>query len=410
MELLVPIVGLRHYIAEPTTFLTTIQDGDEIILVPDAGNLRDRTAIAAYQHRRQIGYVSSDFTEWIHANYPDFQSLVVPIQHNDYAIDDNAFYVAVEVQVLEIPASEPRILPEPVHGIPLPMPRIEHRLAIADVQQRCHELEAYFDGVSVDESVVESLIDTARRLAGVYGHSLSGDDRRVCFHLLGLMQTAMSYCTANMCELFEEKMTIEDIRYTFARDAKAAAAIMQQEIAEVRAGATAFLSEYKGLMESGLATADELHTENDTWLRALPSNLYIHLDNHEELAARLFYERLSTTELYTVYLHLILRDELPAKKAAPQPEKTVGKAARVRFAYWATNPAPTAIEKREAKADLLDAAKAKKQSAERLGKVIAHLQKNHVLQEDLKPTNRFCENLAAWLNIPNPYHSLKRYL
>lgn len=414
--MLIPIVGLQHFVPDPSQFVAALPEGEEIVLVPDTGNMRDRTAIAAYHQGSRVGYVSSDFTEWIHVNYPDFISLVVLVCQDKFSFDPEIFFVSVDVEILEISPAPLRINFDPIHDIPLPQTCVAHRLAMEDVERRCLDLkDEYFDGVSVNEQVVDSLMDVARCMAKVYGSSLSGDDRRIYCLVEGLMYSALTYLTSNMTDLYLEMLTLQDIRAGFTQDdGQTAAAIMQAEIAGIREECAAFMDEYHRLIESGLVTREDLQSENDAWLRALPDNLYAHLDHPEELALRLFYERFTTSELNTIYLHLILRAEAlssgPSLGPSAARRDAVPAKARVRFSYWCTHPAPTAVEKREARRDLLDAARADKQPGLRLSKVIAHLQRQHVLQEDLAPVTQFCRNLAAWLNIPNPYNSLKRYL
>ena len=81
-SILVPIVGLRHFVSDVDATLAELLPGREIMLTPDRGNRRDKTAIQAWADGRQIGFVSSDFTEIIHANYPDFRGLRVEVAEN----------------------------------------------------------------------------------------------------------------------------------------------------------------------------------------------------------------------------------------------------------------------------------------------------------------------------------------
>lgn len=397
--LMIPIVGLRHYVSDVDAMLRELTPGEEIMLVPERGNRRDQTAIAAYREQKQIGYVSSDFTEIIRLNYPDARAILTEVVENLFAIEDNAFYVSLDIEQLVLDIPQPQIPCEGLHGIALPDFNPQRELQRIDIERRLDELEEYFDGVHVDEEVVERLIDTARRFSTYYAQSLSGDDKWMYIRLMNSMTAAMTYWTSNNDELYEQMLGLADTRREFANDSKKAAAIMEQEMEGVRKEMVDFNEEIEALIRSGLVTREQLAAENDSWLRALPQHLYAHVENKEELATRLLYLRLSTAELMAVYAHIVWREQygLDKKVKKTSSQKVQDETTKEEgFHYWATQHVPIE-EQRNAIAAMRDIVENKTRYAKPLLDKIDMLQKRHVLAKDLTPTTQFVAELNALL-------------
>lgn len=404
-HILVPIVGLRHFVKDVAATLAEMLPGREVMLIPDRGNRRDKTAIQAWADGRQIGFVSSDFTEIIHVNYPDLCGLRVEVAENELAIEDSVFYVEVEISTLELPAYATAIACDGLHGVALPGLLPARRVALMEIDMRCSEIESYFDGESVDEGVVETLIDIARRFAAIYGHSLSGSERRLYIRIMLLMNAAMTYWTQNCFDLYEEILGLSDIRREFARDAETAAAVMEAEIEAVRAEMADFIGEIEALIHSGLATREELREENEQWLRALPDHLYAHLGNATELAARLLYLRLDTSELHAIYAHMILREWVSRTRKTRKAEPSI----KDDFAYWATTDAAK-------RANAVEAMRNAVLQNHRYGKALAEVIADLIYQKIIRSANdkrAFIRSLNALLDLPDrelKYSTLIPYL
>lgn len=274
-----------------------------------------------------------------------------------------------------------------------------------EIDMRCSEIEAYFDGESVDEGVVESLIDIARRFASVYGHSLSGSERRLYIRLMLLMNAAMTYWTQNCFDLYGEILTLSDIRREFARDAETAAAVMEAEIEAVRAEMADFIGEIDALIRSGLATRADLYEENEQWLRALPDHLYAHLSSPTELAARLLYLRLDTDELHAIYAHMVLREWVSRTRKTRKAEPAV----KDDFAYWATTDAAK-------RANAVEVMRNAVLQNHRYGKALAEVIADLIYQKVIRSANdkrAFIRSLNALLDLPDrelKYSTLIPYL
>ena len=424
-SILVPIVGLRHFVSDVDATLAELLPGREIMLTPDRGNRRDKTAIQAWADGRQIGFVSSDFTEIIHVNYPDFRGLRVEVAENEIAIEDNAFYVEVELTTLELPPYAPTIESVGLHGIALPGFQQAKEVALMDIAMRCEQVEEFFDGVHVDEGVVESLIDIARRFDRIYGHSLSGSERRVYIRLMLLMSAAMTYWTQNCFDLYEEMLGLIDKRREFARDPETAAQVMEAEKENIHAEMSDFIGEIDALIRSGLTTRADLYEENEQWLRALPDHLYAHLANPAELAARLLYLRLDTAELHTIYAHLILREwlkdvveekisneELKKEKCVEKKaksERVKAKKQHPGFQYW--EPGLPDYRRKGAIKKMRDAmALSPNQPTARLAECIRSLQEKGLLLRNISPIREFTEQLNVLLGTAIKPDTLSRHL
>lgn len=404
-HILVPIVGLRHFVSDVDATLAELLPGREIMLTPDRGNRRDKTAIQAWADGKQIGFVSSDFTEIIHTNYPDFRGLRVEVAENEIAIEDNAFYVEVELTTLELLPYAPMIESVGLHGIALPGFQQAKEVALMDIAMRCDQVEDFFDGVHVDEGVVETLIDIARRFAAIYGHSLSGSERRLYIQLMLRMNAAMTYWTQNCFDLYSEILGLSDIRREFARDPETAAQVMEAEKEAIHAEMADFIGEIDALIRSGLTTRADLYEENEQWLRALPDHLYAHLTNPAELAARLLYLRLDTAELHTIYAHLILREWLSRTRKTKKSEP----AQKDDFEFWATTDAAK-------RANAVEAMRNAVLQNHRYGKALAEVIEDLIFKKVLRSANdkrAFIRSLNTLLDLPDrelKYSTLIPYL
>lgn len=404
-HILVPIVGLRHFVSDVDATLAELLPGREIMLTPDRGNRRDKTAIQAWADGKQIGFVSSDFTEIIHANYPDMHGLRVEVAENEIAIEDNAFYVEVEISTLELPPYAPMIESVGLHGIALPGFQQAKEVALMDIAMRCEQMDEFFDGVHVDEGAMESLIDIARRFAAIYGHSLSGSERRVYIRLMLLMSAAMTYWTQNCFDLYGEMLGLADTRREFARDPETAAAVMEAEKEAIHAEMTDFIGEIDALIRSGLTTRADLYEENEQWLRALPDHLYAHLTNPAELAARLLYLRLDTAELHTIYAHLFLREWLSRTRKTKKSEP----AQKDDFEFWATTDAAK-------RANAVEEMRNAVLQNHRYGKALAEVIADLIFKKVLRSANdkrAFIRSLNTLLDLPDrelKYSTLIPYL
>lgn len=98
--MLIPIVGIRHYIDNTDAFLRSLTPDTLVFLTHEDSNSYDRTAIAAIVDGQKVGYVSSDYTLLIRSNYPDDKDFRTHVRPNDWALEDNAFYIDVLITII----------------------------------------------------------------------------------------------------------------------------------------------------------------------------------------------------------------------------------------------------------------------------------------------------------------------
>lgn len=387
-------------------------EGERIVLMPDNGNLYDPSAVTAYYRNTPLGYVSPEYAILVRENYPGAVSVAATVMQNVWdPLMDHGFYVEVELEQKFMPWPSHQLDCSPLADVPLPACRVSHTLDVEEVMRRAVELEPYFDGEHVDLGVSESVIDTARRLEHVYGQSLSGDDELAWCQVMRQLQSAMTYCTDNLCDIYSEMLDLRERRLRLTTDSQRLTETMQNEQRAVAEDLTTFLAELDAAIASGLTTRKELLDTVDARLRALPSRLYAYLDNPSELAARLFALRLSARELYMIYTLLCVREHYGEKPKVVHVDATHSQKATAGFHYWA----PGHISKetqRHAIETLREIAETRHRYCKPLVDEIRHLQNQHIFVKNLQPATEFVRELNHLLQPCSKqirYSSIKQY-
>lgn len=411
--MLIPVYMTGTSFDKPEEWMDRVpEEGEQLVLMPDDGNLYDPTAVAVYYHNTLLGYVSPEYAILVRENYPDAVAIEATVMQNEWdMLIEQGFYVDVELEEMTMPWPSHQLDCSPLADVPLPACRISHTLDVEEVLRRSTELEQYFDGEHVDLGVSESVIDTARRLERVYGQSLSGDDEFTWCQVMRQLHAALTYCTDNMCDLYSEILDLRERRLRLTTDSQRLTETMQNEQRAIAEDLTTFLAELDAAIVSGLTTRTELLAMVDARLRALPSRLYAYLDNPGELAARLFALRLSARELYMVYTLVFLREHYGEKPkvvhvAVAQPHKTA-----TGFHYWAPGHI-SKEEQRHAIETLREIAETRHRYSKPLLDEINHLQKQHIFAKDLQPATEFVRELNHLLHPCSKqirYSSLKQY-
>lgn len=392
--MLIPIVGIRHYISDTAAFLDSLTPGISVILLYEDDNLRDKTAIQAWIDDRLVGYVSSDFTLLLRANYPDQDAIYSSVGMHELLQEDNAFFVEVPIHTYQYPPYNPCIPLTPVHDVPLPRMNKMQYVQFLEVMRTCEECLPYLEGDQFDDVFSAKLLRAAKQFAAIFGHSLSGDERHIYTFLMGELMAAISLSPANVRELYVALVDLQEVHHDYVKTASLAAVVMQAELDACRPLLQPFLQELHCLVDSGVVTAPLLHKAVDAWLRALPDNLYAHLADPQELASRLFYLRLSTEELHAVYTYLLLREEFAP--ASPRHLRTSEKTT-FHFSYW--EETVSAYQRQVAIKKMRKAYFASSYHATTaLVRCIRVQQRESILCQSLTPVRQFTEQLNKLLS------------
>ena len=411
--MLIPVYMTGTSFDKPEEWMDRVPaEGERIVLMPDNGNLYEPSAVTAYYRNTPLGYVSPEYAILVRENYPGAVSVAATVMQNVWdPLMDHGFYVEVELEQKFMPWPSHQLDCSPLADVPLPACRVSHTLDVEEVMRRAVELEPYFDGEHVDLGVSESVIDTARRLEHVYGQSLSGDDELAWCQIMLQLQSAMTYCTDNLCDIYSEMLDLRERRLRLTTDSHRLTETMQNEQRAVVEDLTTFLAELDAAIASGLTTRKELLDTVDARLRALPSRLYAYLDDATELATRLFALRLSARELYMIYTLLCVREHYGEKPkvvpaAVAQPHKTA-----TGFHYWAPGHI-SKEEQRHAIETLREIAETRHRYCKPLVDEIRHLQNQHIFAADIHSFSQFVLELNALLAPCSrhiSYSSIKQY-
>lgn len=406
--MLIPIVGIRHYIDNTEAFLQSLTPDTLVFLTCEDSNPYDSTAIAAWIDGQKVGYVSSDYTLLIRANYPDEKEFRTFVCTNDWALEDNAFYVDAPITSFEFSLEQLTLPLSAFHDIPMPCVLQPRRLSLLHLLEQCDELQAYLEDGKPHPKVAETLLDMAQQLSSFFGSSLSFDDRSLYLRLSGLLMDVImrDQEADNATKLYHELLLLDDTRRHFAADGASAVEVMESELQAIRAELTPLLKRCEALVQCGLVTKEQLIRENDEWLRALPHHLYADINTAEELALRLLYMRLSTDELYAVYVHLLLHREWQAAPA--KPTRVHGKKPHPGLQYWVDGLED--YEKKAAVGKMRDAiASSPNQPTAKLAECIKDLQDKHIIVKELSPIREFTEQLNYLLGTDIKANSLFKF-
>lgn len=394
--MLIPIVGIRHYISDTSAFLDSLTPGTEVVLLYEDDNLRDKTAIQAWMNGRLVGYVSSDFTLLLRANYADQDAIYSSVSVHEFLQEDKAFFVEVPIHTYLLPTYNPCVPLTPVHDVPLPRMNKVQYVQFLDVMRTCEECQPYLEDGTFDDTHAEKLLRAAKQFAAIFGHSLSGDERRIYTFLMSELMAAISFSPANVTELFVAVTDLREVHHDYVKNASLAEAVMQAEMDACRPLLQPFLQELHCLVDSGVATALLLYKTVDAWLRDLPDNLYAHLENPQELASRLFYLRLSTEELHAVYTYLLLREEFE-----PTSSHT-----SAYFRYWGEG-----LSSEQRKSTIKEMRRvyfaSPYHATAALVRYIKILQRDQKLSKSLSPIREFTEQLNILLSTPDKPVAIK---
>lgn len=407
--MLIPIVGIRHYIDNTEAFLQSLTPDTLVFLTCEDSNPYDSTAIAAWIDGQKVGYVSSDYTLLIRVNYPDEKEFRTFVCTNDWALEDKAFYVDAPITSFEFSLEQLTLPLSAFHDISLPRVLQPRRLLLLHLAEQCDEMQSYLSDEQPHPEVAGTLLSMVEQFSTFFGSGLSFDDRALYLRFTDLLlDVIMRDQEADyVSELYHELLLLEDTRRHFVADGASAVEVMEAELRAIRAELTPLLKRCEALVQCGLVTKEQLIRENDEWLRALPHHLYADINTAEELALRLLYMRLSTDELYAVYIHLLLHREW---QAAPAKSTRVhGKKPHPGLQYWVDGLED--YKKKVAVSKMRDAiAYSPKQPTAKLAECIQQLQDDHIIVQDLSPIREFTEQLNCLLGTDIKPNSLSKFI
>jgi len=418
MKIIFPIVGIRHYVPSDLLpdFVHSLPTGAEVSLVYDNANPHDRFAIQAWMQlsindqpltRIQVGYVSSDFAPLIRHNYPDATMLYATVTHPDTSVEEpTCFEVEMEVEQLSVPIPPSHIDLSPIAQIPLPMALPEKRMVWDEIFRYSQHFDSMPQNEDPPQDWIQLVIDLAHRSAPYFGHSLSGDERYAYISLSSMLTTLHDHWPSNFMDVWEARMLIEDIHRDAYKSSELCAQVMEQEMLEVEQNILPFLDQYKQVLASGLTTKEQEIEAHKQWLTALPDNLYAWIKDRPTFASKLYYSRLSSDELYAIYVHLLCLEWLSKQRITPIPDSVVQ--AIEEFSFWHSEATPS--QKRRAVQYWREAVLFHKESVATIAMRIKQAQDASVLKYNLLPFTQFVNEFNRFLDHPIKQNSLRKRL
>ncbi len=393
--------------------LNTLTPEHEISLVLAEDNPVDKNAIQVWmpfsedglKKNMQIGFVSSDYTDLIRYNYPDARTIIVTDAHRNEE-SDSTFYITMEFEHLGVNYPESNLDNTPLAGVPIPYLNHNYQLSLQQTKHILGILSESLDGKTVSSGLVRDVLRAAEEFEQIYGQSLNGEEQSAYFQLIILIEAVMTYVPEELVDLQLALTELKAMRKRFAKEEDRYLEVMRSEMNMVKVFGKPFFAQVQQAVKKGLTTQAQVIATNDEWLRQLPDNLYLWIDNEKELAVRLFYEKFSVEDLYNLYLHLVYRDLYCPKGKLPIDEALLKHRIQA-FHYWGYQC--TTYEERLTATTAWHQALKAKQWVSQLAMVIKQQRKHHILRDDLFPLNVLAEEMSGILNREIKPNSLQRH-
>ncbi|GEM_PF-6587777 len=415
MTIIFPIVGVRHCLDEHILLdvMSTLPAGVEVILVYDNANPYDRYAIQAWMEliidgaparKMQVGYVSSDYTPLIRANFPDSSLLKATVVHPETSEwSESYFEVEMEVEFAIIPSPSARLDLSPIANIPLPAVQTEQRMAWQEIERLHHVVLQHSEDKEVDTALIDTAIDVAKRNLSYLNQGLSGDERHA-YVLLSIMLTTMHGYWTDQCDaIWDIRMELDEVHHDTFKSPALRAEVMDKEMATLREQTTTFFEDYARVIKAGITTKEQEIQAHTQWLQALPDNLYAWITDKPTFASKLYYERFRIEDLQAIYMHLLCLEMLKDKKdnIPCQAEEAIAK-----FSFWTPNA--SLAKKRAAVLAWRQASMAPTEPIASIAMRTKQLQKQGIVVFKLKPFTQFVEQLNRFLDNPIKENSLRK--
>lgn len=409
------IVGLKHFLNEESIayLLNTLTPEHEISLVLAEDNPVDKNAIQVWmpfsedglKKNMQIGFVSSDYTDLIRYNYPDARTMIVAGAHRNEE-SDSTFYITMDLDYLGVNYPESHLDNTPIAGVAIPYLNHDYQLSLQQTKHILEVLTLSLDGKKVSSGLVHDVLRAAEEFEQIYGQSLNGEEQAAYFQLVMLIESVMTYMPKELVDLQLALSELRAMRKRFAEEEDRYLQVMTSEMNMVKVFGKPFFTQVQQAIKKGLSTQAQEIAKNEEWLRQLPDNLYLWIDNEKELAVRLYYEKFAVEDLYAIYLHLVYRDLLCPKGKLPIEEALL-KHRIQSFHFWGYQC--TTYEERVAATAAWKEAFKVKQWVSQLAMVIKQQRKHHILRDDLYPLNLLAEEMSGILNKEVKPNSLQRH-